>query len=189
MISSELKAVRWTIDDLEGFPDNGTRYEIIDGDLFMTKSPHLYHQDIASAICTELRIWSRQTRLGKAVFCPGVIFSDSDNVIPDVVWISRERLTQLLDDSGHLTGAPELVIEVLSKSEKDKKRDKETKLKLYSVEGVQEYWIVNYQQREIEIYRRNQGNLEKVATLFEQDTLTSPLLPDFQCPLDVLWNY
>ncbi|MDJ1172585.1 Uma2 family endonuclease [Roseofilum capinflatum] len=189
MISSEVKAVRWTIDDLEGFPDNGTRYEIIDGELFMTKSPHLYHQRITTRIGRYLESWSEQSGLGVPVVAPGVIFSDSDNVIPDVIWISHERLTELLDDSGHLTGAPELVIEVLSKSEKDKKRDKETKLKLYSVEGVQEYWIVNYQQREIEIYRRNQGSLEKVATLFEQDTLTSPLLPEFECSLEVLWNY
>ncbi|MBP0038798.1 MAG: Uma2 family endonuclease [Roseofilum sp. SBFL] len=188
MISSEVKTVHWTIDDLEGFPDNGTRYEIIDGELFMTKSPHWNHQDISGAIYTELRIWSKKTGLGKAVFCPGIIFSNSDNVIPDVVWISRERLSQVLDESGHLTGAPELAIEILSKSEKDKKRDKETKLKLYSVEGVQEYWIVDYQQREIAIYRRNQGRLEKAVTLFEQDTLTSPLLPDFQCPLEVLWE-
>lgn len=62
---------------------------------------------------------------------PAIIFSDADNVIPDVVWASHERLKYLLDEAGHLTGAPELVVEVLSPGEKNEKRDKETKLKLY----------------------------------------------------------
>ena len=75
--------VRWTIADLEGFPDNGNRY-----------------------------------------------------VIPDVIWISHELRAQLTDGSGHLTGAPELIVEVLSNIEKDKKRARETKLKLYSIQGV-----------------------------------------------------
>jgi len=70
-------------------------------------------------------------------------FSESDNVIPDVVWASNERLERLLDEAGHLTAAPELVVEVLSPGKKNERRDREAKLKLYSVQGVHEYWIVN----------------------------------------------
>lgn len=72
--------------------------------------------------------------------------------------------------------------------EKEKKQDRRNKLKLYSVQGVREYWIVDYQQREIEIYRRNQARLEKAVTLSDQDTLTSPLLPEFQCAVESLWT-
>ncbi|YAG16580.1 Endonuclease, Uma2 family [Nostoc sp. DSM 114161] len=112
---------------------------------------------------------------------PGIIFSDADNVIPDVVWASHERLKLLLDEAGHLTGAPELVVEVLSPGEKNEKRDKETKLKLYSVQGVQEYWICDCIQKKVEVYRREQAVLKLVATLFHQDELTSLLLPGFNC--------
>jgi len=186
--SSETNRVRWTISDLEGFPENSNRYEIIDGDLFVTRAPHLKHQDVVGAICVELRAWSKTSQLGKAVFSPGIIFSESDSVIPDVVWVSNERMEHLLDEAGHLTGAPELVVEVLSQTEKDKKRDRETKLKLYSAEGVTEYWIGDRQQQAIEIYQRENGILRKTRTLFVADTLTSPLLPEFQCRVQTLFE-
>ena len=188
MTSAIPEQVRWTIADLEGFPDNGNRYEIIDGELFVTRAPHLAHQDVAGAIYAELRAWSLQSGLGKPFITPGVIFSESDAVIPDVIWISHERRSQLIDSSGHLTGAPELIVEVLSNTEKDKKRDRETKLKLYSAQGVIEYWIVDREQQLIEVYRRENGVLKKVMTLFPADQLTSPLLPGFSCEVALLFE-
>lgn len=118
---------------------------------------------------------------------PGIIFSDSDNVIPDVVLASHERLKNLLDEAGHLTGAQELVVEVLSPGEKNEKRDKETKLKLYLVQEVQEYWICDSIQKKVEAYRREQAALKLAATLFSQDELTSPLLPGFNCLIGKLF--
>ena len=61
-----------------------------------------------------------------------------------MVWISNQRLATLLDNDGHLTGAPELVIEVLSAGGENERRDKEVKLKLYASRGVQEYWIIDW---------------------------------------------
>ncbi|MBD1805614.1 Uma2 family endonuclease [Microcoleus sp. FACHB-SPT15] len=180
--------VRWTIADLEGFPENGNRYEIIDGELFVTRAPHLNHQDVAGLLYAELLRWSIQSRLGKPYMAPGIIFSESDAVIPDLIWISHERRSQLLDASGHLTGAPELIVEVLSITEKDKKRDRETKLKLYSVQGVSEYWIADREQQAIEVYRRENGVLKKAMTLFKTDRLTSPLLPGFSCEVESLFG-
>lgn len=188
MTPSTTSQVRWTTSDLEGFPDNGNRYEIIDGELFVTRAPHFDHQDVAGAIYAELRTWSKVSKLGKAVMTPGIIFSESDSVIPDVVWVSNERLEQLLDEAGHLTGAPELVVEVLSQSTKDKKRDRETKLKLYSSEGVTEYWICDRQKQTLEIYSRDNGILRKAKTLFKEDILTSPVLSDFQCMIQTFFE-
>ncbi|MGK7926907.1 MAG: Uma2 family endonuclease [Spirulina sp.] len=188
MMSITTEGVRWTIDDLAGFPDNGNRYEIIDGELFVTRAPHWNHQDIAGAIYAELRSWSQHQGSGQAAFAPGIIFSDTDNVIPDVVWVSNESLKNLLDDAGHLTGAPELVVEVLSLSEVDKKRDRETKVKLYSVQGVLEYWIADREQRLIEVYRREAGQLKKAMTLYQSDYLTSPLLEGFSFHLESLFG-
>ena len=119
---------------------------------------------------------------------PGVIFSESDAVIPDLIWISQSRLAQLVDDSGHLTGSPELIVEVLSMSEKDKKRDRETKLQLYSERGVYEYWIADREEQAIEIYRRENGSLTKVMTLCKEDQLASPLLPGFSCEVETLFG-
>lgn len=173
---------------MEGFPDNGNRYEIIDGELFVTRAPHLDHQNVAGLIYAELWRWSLKTALGKPFITPGIIFSESDNVIPDVIWISHELRSQLTDSSGHLTGAPELIVEVLSNTEKDKS-ERETKLKLYSIQGVFEYWIADREQQLIEVYRRENGVLKKAMTLLKADKLTSPLLPGFSCEVVFLFGY
>jgi Uma2 family endonuclease len=182
MVSNTL---HWTIRDLDAMPDDGgwKRYEIIDGELFVTRAPHIRHQGAGGNIHFELEIWSRQTQLGKPFQAPGVIFSPIDAVIPDVVWISQERLANGIDEAGHLTVTPELMVEVLSPGELNAQRDKEVKLKLYSLHGVQEYWIVNWQLKTLEIYRHTDVQLQLVATLLEGDTLTSPLLPGFSTAL------
>jgi Uma2 family endonuclease len=173
--------IRWTTSDLELLPESSNRYEIIDGELFVTKALHWGHQRATVRLANVLDTWSLETNLGETVQAPGVIFSDADNVIPDVVWISRERLDLYLDNAGHLTAAPELIVEVLSAGAANERRDREAKLKLYSARGVQEYWILDWQQQQVEVYRRQQAALSLAATLFAADQLSSPLLPGFDC--------
>jgi Uma2 family endonuclease len=183
-------SLRWTTRDLDAMPDDSgwKRYEIIDGELFVTRAPHIRHQGAASKLNIALGNWSAQTKLGSVFQTPGVIFSESDAVIPDVVWISQERLENGVDDAGHLTIAPELMVEVLSPGDQNEQRDKEVKLKLYSRHGVQEYWVLNWQIKTLEIYRRDGVQLQLVATLLGNDTLTSPLLPDFSVVLSIIFN-
>lgn len=87
----------------------------------------------------------------------------------------------MVDESGHLTGAPELIVEVLSAGKENERRDREAKLKLYSIRGVQEYWIADWRSQKIEVYKRENAKLQLVATLFSNNELTSPLLPGFSC--------
>ena len=110
------------------------------------------------------------------------------NVVPDVVWISHERLAALMDEAGHLTGAPELAVEVLSPGVENERRDREAKLKLYGSRGIREYWIVDWRLQQVEVYRRDQAMLRLVSTLFAEDVLTSPLLPGFSCPVARLFT-
>jgi Uma2 family endonuclease len=181
MATTTAASVRWTIADLDHLPDaNGTRYEIIAGELYMSKQPHWHHQRTCSNIHGELFIWNQKKGLGEIAEAPGVIFSDEDAVAPDLVWVSKERLAVLLGEDGKLHGAPELVIEVLSYGGLNESRDKEFKRKLYSARGVDEYWIVDWQQQTVEIYRREAAVLQLIATLRAGDELTSPLLPDFR---------
>ncbi|MEB3162596.1 MAG: Uma2 family endonuclease, partial [Prochlorothrix sp.] len=100
---------RWTIADLDHLnPDR--HYEIIAGDLHMIHAPHWRHQEVCDNVAEVLRVWSRGTGLGRVATGPGVIFSEADNVIPDVVWVQRERLGAIVDEAGHLTAAPDLVV-------------------------------------------------------------------------------
>jgi Uma2 family endonuclease len=169
----------WTSADLELLPENGNRYEIINGELYVTRAPHNKHQKTCGRFFTVLDIWSVATKLGEAEIGAGVVFGDNDDVIPDVVWLSNERHAALIDDSGHFRGAPDLVIEVLSAGTENEKRDREVKLKLYSSRGVLEYWIADWRNKQVLVYRRENGILKLEMTLFVSDTLTSPLLPEF----------
>ena len=179
---------RWTSADLDALPDDGKRYEIIDGELFVSKQPHFYHQMICTGISTLLFNWSKQGKLGQAVIAPGVIFAEDNDVVPDVVWISNERLPAALGKDGKFHSAPDLVIEVLSPGRANERRDREAKLKLYSRLGVMEYWIVDWLAHCVEIYRRQGSELELFVTLTEGNLLQSSLLPNFSAQIDALFT-
>jgi Uma2 family endonuclease len=129
--------LRWTSADLEVLHNDGKRYEIIDGDLYVSRQPGCHHQYACTQLSGALVIWSNQSSLGGTLQAPSVIFADDDDVVPDVVWISRERLAGTLDQTGHLHTAPELVVEVLPPGSVNERRDREVKLKLYSCRGGQ----------------------------------------------------
>jgi Uma2 family endonuclease len=180
--------LRWISADLEVLPDDGKHYEIIDGELYVSRQPGYHHQYACTQLSGALVVWSNQTSMGVTLQAPGVVFADDDDVAPDAVWISRERLALALDRAGHVRTAPELVVEVLSPGSANERRDREVKLKLYSRRGVSEYWIVDWQQRKVEVYRRQDLVLHLVTMLYATDTLTSPLLPGFACPLVRLFD-
>ncbi|MBM3239689.1 Uma2 family endonuclease [Candidatus Poribacteria bacterium] len=180
--------VRWTSADLDYFPDNGKRYEIINGELFVERQPHWYHQQACTNIVIELGDWNRKRDMGQVVQAPGVIFTDADDVAPDVVWASKERLAVILKEDGHLHGTPELVVEVLSPGLRNEQRDLVTKLKLYSIQGVLEYWIVDWRIQTVAVYRRKEAMLQLVATLQHFDELTSPLLLGFRVSVARLFS-
>lgn len=181
--------IAWTIRDIPFLPQNESiNYEIIDGELFVTRSPHRLHQRVCVKLARYLDTWSENRDIGETIIAPGVIFSDFDSVIPDVVWLSKEKLANIEDDAGHLLGAPELVIEVLSPGNNNEIRDKETKLKLYSLYGVREYWICDRFNKQVSIYRRENTRLVLVTTLLENDVIESPLLPGFSCLVGNLYK-
>jgi Uma2 family endonuclease len=181
--------IRFTTQDLELLPRplDDTRYEIIDGELHVSTQPHVRHQFASGQMATALAMWDEQGGLGITLPAPGVIFSPDNNVAPDIIWVRRERLEGLLDEGGHLTAAPELMVEVLSPGSANERRDRELKLALYSRQGVSEYWIVDWRERTVQVYRREQDELRLAATLSGDDLLTSPLLPGFVCPITRFW--
>jgi Uma2 family endonuclease len=182
-------ARRYTSADLEALPYvEGTRYEIIDGELHVSTMPRWEHQYACSRIIAALQAWDDQTELGVTLGAPGLVFSPDNDVAPDVIWVSRARLAAALDAGGHLRAAPELVVEVLSPGAKNERRDREQKLALYARQGVEEYWIVNWRQQAVDVYRHEGDGLRLVATLGSQDALTSPLLLGFTCPVASLWT-
>lgn len=181
-------AFRFTSKDLDAMPRiEGVRYEIIDGELYVSNAPHWHHQYAADEILIALRTSREVSATGVTVTAPGLVFAEDQDVIPDLIWISNERLARGQDAAGHFTIAPELIVEVLSTGWSNEHRDRDVKLSLYSRQGVDEYWIVDWRARQIEVYRRVEGDLRLVATVAGEDTLTTPLLPRFACLVSSLW--
>jgi Uma2 family endonuclease len=177
---AEPQRRRWTVAEVEALPyDEWHRYEVIDGELFVSTAPHFEHQAACTKGSRALDEWNDRTGLGRVFVAPGVIFAESDGVMPDIVWVSRDRLSEIADSAGHLRGAPELVVEVLSAGRANERRDREIKLSLYSRYGVEEYWLLEWRTRTVTIFRRSGQALDRVARLTSGDTLTTPLLPSF----------
>jgi Uma2 family endonuclease len=179
---------RFTTKDLETMPEiEGVRYEIIDGELYVSTAPHWDHQNVSYVLAGTFYAWTEGRQLGALRPTPGLVFPGDQNVIPDLVWISFERLTGNLDGAGHLMVAPELVVEILSPGSSNEFRDRAIKLDLYSRIGVSEYWIIDWRAQLVEVYRRFGTGLRRFATLTGDAELTSPLLPGFSCPISNLW--
>ena len=119
-----------------------------------------------------------QHSLGEILSTPGVVFDDFNGVIPDLIFMSNERRANIVADE-RLIGPPELVIEIVSPDVENSRRDRVAKRQIYSRFGVDEYWIVDPNDRTLEIYRRQTDVLKLVTTLTDGDTLTSPLFPGF----------
>jgi Uma2 family endonuclease len=180
---------RYTSRDLEDLPDvEGIRYEIIDGELHVSKQPTLGHQYVCVQLTVALALWVRTSGSGRVYGTPGLVFSDDDDVVPDLIWISEQRLSAGRDTSGHITIGPELAVEVLSPGPTNERRDRVSKLQLYSRRNVSEYWIVDWRRHEIQVFRRVGDELALVQTLQDGDTLASPLLPDFALRVVDLWE-
>lgn len=179
-----VQSIRWTSSDLEVMPfEDGSRYEIIDGELCVSKQPSWHHQQVCTQISGLLNDWDLRTGAGETNNAPGVIFAEDDDVAPDVVWVSRERLPKILGDDGKLHGAPELIVEVLSPGATNERRHRQAKLKLYSRQDVKEYWIVDWLAPTIEVFRREGDTLRPAGTLSGDAVPESPLLPGFAAPL------
>jgi Uma2 family endonuclease len=169
-----------TNSDIEAMPDDGNRYELIDGELFVSTAPSVLHQRCLMRLALALARYFEEHPIGEVLPGPGVIFDDYNGVIPDLIYCSFEREAEVLAGGDRFCGAPELVIEILSPGSSNEKRDRTTKRQLYSKRGVSEYWIVDPAGKAIEVYCSSRRHrLELVATLRGKEELTTPLLPGF----------
>jgi len=169
-----------TVADLEVMPDDGNRYEIIEGEIVVSRAPGLTHQSVSGNLFASIKNYLTQNPVGEVWATPGIVFNDFNGVVPDLVFVSAERRKEIAAGE-RITGAPELVIEIVSPGSENERRDRVIKRQLYAKFGVKEYWIVNPESRGIDIYRLEGQTLKLAATLGEDDDITSPLLPGYSC--------
>lgn len=178
-------STKFTYEDLQHFPPDRNRYEIVDGDLFVTPSPVPLHQRILGNLFACLRQHVRQHRLGEAFVAPlDVVFTSSTVLEPDLIFVSKSRAA--IVGKKNLSGAPDLVVEILSES--SSKLDLEIKPKQYALFSVPEFWRVDPEGKSVEIFRLKEGEYELAAQLGLRDALTSPLFPGLSLPVSSLWE-
>lgn len=176
-----------TVADLDATPDDGNRYELIEGELLVSRAPSIPHQRIVQNLQLGIVQYLTHNPLGILVPGPGVIFSDLNAVIPDLVFVRKERWAEIAPGD-KFTGAPDLVIEVISPGTENRQRDLVLKRQLYGRYGVREYWVVDPENRAVEVYRLQDQSLEQAATLTGQDEITSPLFPGFRLKVQDIFN-
>ena len=145
-----MALARITWQDVQQLPDDGNRYEAIDGELCVTPAPSLRHQRILMRLTLALHNLLVEPGHGELFFAPtGVEFpATEEGVQPDLLFVSNQRRGILADQ--WIRGAPDLVVEILSPTTAH--RDRGVKRKLYDRQGVSVYWIVDPDARVVEVW-------------------------------------
>jgi Uma2 family endonuclease len=144
------QSVRYTYQDLMSLPESHHRYEIIDGALHVSPTPRINHQR-AAAKMTWLLV-DRLETAGLGIVVGPITLHLRDELVlePDVVFVRAERL-EIVDPEGHIHGAPDLVVEILSPDTAT--YDRNLKRKRYFEAGVGELWVVDLRERSVEVWR------------------------------------
>lgn len=174
--------LKFTYEDYLGFPDDGNRHEIIDGEHYVTPAPLTKHQRILANLLGHLYPHCSQSKAGLVLVAPtDVVFSNTDVVQPDILFIATSR--QGIVTRENIQGAPDFVIEILSDTTRH--RDERTKRTLYERFQVKEYWIVDPELETVKIFRLQDGrySVPEVSNTKEPNSRLSPsVLPGFSIP-------
>jgi Uma2 family endonuclease len=165
----------FTYDDYLALPEDGKRYEVIDGEVTMTPAPIPRHQEILLTVSTRLLLFADNNSLGRIYIAPvDLALSLVDVVQPDILFVAKNRMQIVAKKN--IVGIPNLIVEVVSSS--SSRWDRQEKLNLYQRYALPEYWIVDPETEAIEVYLYAESRLEKAGTLRSGDQLRSRQIPE-----------
>jgi Uma2 family endonuclease len=169
-------ALKFTYEDYALLPED-RRYEVIDGEVFLTPAPTTFHQLVKKRLGRLLDDFVESGRLGLVLDAPcDVVLSDHDVLQPDILFVSTAR--KPIVSERYVGPAPDLVIEVLSPSTET--RDRVAKAKRYATYGVREMWLVDPAAKTIEVLVNSEEGFRRQALYGETDTVRSVVLPGFE---------
>ncbi|HEV2178098.1 MAG TPA: Uma2 family endonuclease [Terriglobia bacterium] len=172
-----------TYDDLLHIPPDRNRYELIEGELFVSPSPNTEHQRRVGSLFA--RLWQdvRERGGGEVFIAPYDVVLDSATVLePDILCVSTARRSIIKEAC--IEGAPDLVVEALSDSSRT--IDRFVKRDRYAEFGVPEYWLVDPFEPRIEVLRLEAGKYRAVGNFGPGDSLESPTFPGLRIPVSSL---
>lgn len=166
-----------TYADYAALPDDGKRYQLVEGELIEMPSQTTWHQLVLGEIYVVLRKHVDPRKLGRVMLAPlDVVLSDRNVFQPDVLFISNERAAIFRD--ANIGGAPNLCIEILSPS--SAQLDRVRKRDLYARYGVTHYWIFDLEARTIEELALEGGAYRQRGITAEADVFRPALFPGFE---------
>jgi len=187
------KDERYTVEQYLTWPEDGPRYELLEGIPFELNAPSVEHQQLVGGLHYELEHYQRERIKnggGDGVSCMilfapvDVILSDITVVQPDLIVVCNPAIIV----NGRVRGAPDLVVEVLSPS--TAARDKKQKRRLYQAAGVPQYLVIDPANFCVELYILGaDGRYSAPDVLDAGDVLTVQVAPDFSLTLSDIFGW
>ena len=176
--------LKFTVKDYMSTPE-GTRYQLLDGEMILAPSPTDKHQMVLANLAFAVRQFVQQHQLGRVRLAPlDVVLSDHDVAQPDLMFISNERASVITE--ANIQGAPDLVVEILSPSTAG--YDQGYKRALYAQHGVREYWLVDPDAETVAVLVLGEDGLNPHQVFETGQTLESPLLAGLSLELEGLFR-
>jgi len=176
----------WTYDDYLRLPDDGNRYEIIEGVLYIVNAPGFDHQYVVHQLSVALELWLRAHPGGVVLTAPFEVHlsETSRPVQPDVLFIAAWRRPE--PGAPFFAGAPDLIVEVLSPN--TVRTDRLVKFAAYERAKVREYWIVDPGTRSVEVYVLGDDGLYALFGQFRaEESARSAILEGFSVAVSGLF--
>jgi len=167
---------KWTYEDYLALPDDGNRYEIIEGVLYMVNAPGIKHQFIVSEINRQMANFVIEHNLGCVLTAPFEVHlaEDTRPVQPDIIFIKAGNWPGA--EAKFYEGAPDLIVEVISPS--SLRMDQHIKFNAYELAGVPEYWIASPKTRSVEVLTLSGGEYALLGQFVEDEVIKSAVLTD-----------
>lgn len=164
---------RWTYHDLDRLPDELERYELWEGELIMSPSPTMAHQEIVMRLIKRFVLHDPDNERGQYLTAPAdVVLRENITVQPDVFWIASGRTDIIAHE--RVMGAPDLCIEVLSRSSIE--ADQERKPRYYADAGVREYWLLDPVAQTVTVYALGSNT----HTVYQSGATVTSALPELE---------
>ncbi len=174
-----------TYQDYLELPEDGQKYEIINGEFVKTPAPQLIHQRVSVNLMYEFQTFAKLNHAGEVLCAPvDVVLTETNVVQPDILFITTKNSG--IAGEKNVSGAPDLLIEIISPD--SGYYDMVEKKDLYEKFGVKEYWIVDPKKKWIEIYVNEEGKFKLLQRQEDKGVLASKVLRGFQIPFSTIFN-
>ena len=179
---------QWTYEDVRALPEDGNRYEVLDGVLYVSPGPTPNHQRRLFRLSVRLDQYVRERSLGEWFIAPtDLVMPGATPVEPDAFFVAATN-TSVRELETHLEGVPDLVVEVASPSTAS--YDRRQKQDAYARAGVPEYWIVDPSALTVEVLVRDpaEASYRSLGVFSRERRLTSTVFAELPFSVETLFS-